>query len=91
MDLSKHFKLEDFIDPGHIATIRRIVVNVLEPIQQRFGTVIINNAGSDLYSVAFKVEGYDNSIIAEYIEHSLVHSFLRVGREWIYVECDAGT
>lgn len=90
MDLSKHFKLEDFVEDHVTANLRRICVNILEPIQQRFGIVTVLKLHGDFldYCVAFKVVGFDNKIIAEYIENSLVHSFVRVGNEWIYVECD---
>jgi hypothetical protein len=90
MDLSKHFKLEDFVSNKRTTTLRRICVNILEPIKQRFGQINIDNS-SDLYSifdVRFTVTGYSNDIIADYIKTSLVHSDVTCSNNWIYVSCD---
>ena len=87
MDLSKNFKLEDFISIQTISNYRRICVNILEPIRQRFGSVILDSEIEFSSAVRFKVHGYKNEIIADYIQESLIHSIVSHTDKWVYVEC----
>ncbi len=86
MDLTKHFQTEDFnctLEPDHL---KRICNNILEPIQLRFGKIIIH--GGCTATLFFKVEGFDNQIIYDYIRQILIHSFVACDAHWICVACE---
>ncbi len=89
MKLTKNFNLEHFIPEECVEHYRDISKFVLEPIQQRFGQVLIK-ASWNPFDIQFKVKDFDSNTIYEYVQNNLVHSFVMIDllTGWIIVRCE---